>query len=48
MADVVFQLVCDDVVDLVEGLENGMGATLFGRFMLVRGRISIVEESVAP
>ncbi len=47
MADIVFELVRDDVVDFVGGLENGMGATHFGIFVLVGGRASIVEGSVA-
>ncbi len=47
MADIVFELVRDDVVGVVGGLENGMGATRFSRFVLVGGRASIVEGSVA-
>ena len=47
MADIVFELVLDNVVDFVGGLENEMGATHFGRFVLVGSRTSIVEGSVA-
>ena len=47
MADIVFQLVRNNEVDFVGGLMNEMGATHFGRFVLVGGRTSIVEGSVA-
>ena len=43
----MFELVRDDVVDFVGGLENGMGATHLSRFVLVGGSSSIVEGSVA-
>ena len=47
MADVVLELGRRVVVNFVGGLENGMGATHFGRFVLVGGRASIVDGSVA-
>jgi hypothetical protein len=47
VADILFELVRDDVVGVVGGLENGMGATRFSRFVLVGGRASIVDSSVA-
>ncbi len=47
MADIVLELVRDNVVGVVEDLENGMGATHFGIFVLVGGRASIVVGSVA-
>ncbi len=43
MADIVLELVRGVVVNSVRGLENRMGATHFGRFVLVGGRASIVE-----
>ena len=47
MADVVLELGRRVVVSFVGGLENGMGATHFGRFVLVGCRASIVDGSVA-
>ena len=47
MADVVLELGRRVVVNFVGGLENGMGATHFGRFVLLGGRASIVDGSVA-
>ena len=47
MADVVLELGRRVVVNFVGVLENGMGATHFGRFVLVGRRASIVDGSVA-
>jgi hypothetical protein len=47
VADIALELGQRVVVNFVGGLENGMGATHFGRFVLVGGRASIVEGSVA-
>ncbi len=47
MADIVLELGRRFVVNFVGGLVNGMGAAHFGRFVLVGGRSSIVEGSVA-
>ena len=46
MADIVLELGRCDVVNFVVGLEEQMGATHFGRYVLVGGRASIVEGSV--
>ncbi len=46
MADIVLELGRRVVVNFVGGLENGMGATHFGRFVLVGGRASVVDGSV--
>jgi hypothetical protein len=45
--DIVLELGQLIVVNFVGGLENGMGAAHFGRFVLVGGRSSIVEGSAA-
>ncbi len=47
MADVVLELGRLVVVNFVGGVENGMGATHFGRFVLVGCRATIVDGSVA-
>jgi hypothetical protein len=47
VADIVLELGQRVVVNFVGGLEERMEATHFGRFVLVRGRASIVEGSVA-
>jgi hypothetical protein len=47
VADIVLELGRRVVVNFVGGLENGMGATHFGRLVLVGGRASIVDGSVA-
>ena len=40
-------LLVTNVVGDVGGLKNGMGATHFSKFVLVGGRASVVERSVA-
>jgi hypothetical protein len=47
VADIVLELGRRVVVNFVGGLENGMGATHFDKFVLVGGRASIVDGSVA-
>ncbi len=47
MADIVLELGRRVVVNFVGGLQERMGVTYFGRFVLVGGRASIVEGSVA-
>ncbi len=47
MADIDSELGQRVVMNFVGGLENGMGATHCGRFVLVEGRASIVDGSVA-
>jgi hypothetical protein len=47
VADIVLDLGRRVLVKFVGGLESGMEATHFGRFVLVGGRASIVEGSVA-
>ncbi len=47
MADIVVELVHCVVGNSVGGLENGMGATHLGRFLLVGDRASIVKGGVA-
>jgi hypothetical protein len=47
VADIVLEFGRRVVMNLVGGLEERMGATHFGRFVLVGGRASIVEGSVA-
>ncbi len=47
MADIVLELGRRVVVNFVGGLENEMGATHFGSLVLVEGRTSIVDGSVA-
>ena len=44
--EIVFELGRRGVVDFVGGLEEQMGATHIGRFVLVGGRASIVGGSV--
>ncbi len=47
MGDIVFELFRRVVAAFVGGLENGMGATNFGRFVLIGGRAFIVSRGMA-
>ena len=46
MADIVLELGRRVVMNFVGGLEERMGATHFGRFVLVGGSASIVGENI--